>query len=164
MLKMLHDQNFAVKPVTHNLFHAFYHLIDGLDFLFCLYFFFTNVHLQLVLHVSVCCQIFTDYYEVNVRITFILVIFPDEHLLDSNLIIRLLRNIYLFISIIVLQCIICFDHQTNHLNIILRHINGNTRLIESGGKSGTKFYRWWRQEQIRFGSAGGGDGVLKIKI
>ncbi len=33
-----------------------------------------------MLHVSFCCQIFTDFYQVNVRITQI--IFPDEHLLD----------------------------------------------------------------------------------
>ncbi len=35
------------------------------------------VHLQLVLHVSFCCQILTDFYQVNIRIT--VVIFPDEH-------------------------------------------------------------------------------------
>ncbi len=26
-----HDQNFAVKPVAHNLLHAFYRLIESLD-------------------------------------------------------------------------------------------------------------------------------------
>ncbi len=44
--------------------------------------------------------------------------------------IRLLMNVYLFISdVFVLDCIICFDNQSNDLNLILlRHNIGRYRV------------------------------------
>ncbi len=46
------------------------------------------------------------------------------------MIIRLLMNVYLFISdVFVLYCIICFDNQSKHLNLILlRHNIGRYRV------------------------------------
>ncbi len=76
-IKSLNDKNFAV---VLDLLHAFCRLIDSLD-LFSKQMVFkcnrTNVHL----HVSFCCEICTDFYKVNIRITLIfLVLF--QHLLD----------------------------------------------------------------------------------
>ncbi len=76
-IKSLNDTNFAV---VLNLLHAFCRLIDSLD-LFCKQMVFkcnrTNVHL----HVSFCCEICTDFYKVNIRITLILLVL-FQHLLD----------------------------------------------------------------------------------
>ncbi len=98
-----------------------------------------------------CYEIFTGFYEVNIRITFILLIifkvyrwtltglkhlvfffdYPgiiDKHHVNiwlSNMIIKILRNVFVDLSIIVLH-FICFHHKTIHLNIILlRHFIGD---------------------------------------
>ncbi len=35
------------------------------------------------MHMSFCCEVFADFYKVNIRITFtLLVIFDDEQLVD----------------------------------------------------------------------------------
>ncbi len=73
-----HDQNVIVKPVTHNLLHAFFCLIES--------FLSSKSSFSLIIQTSIfsccfSCQISTDFSQVNVRIT--AVIFPDEHLLKQ---------------------------------------------------------------------------------
>ncbi len=77
-LKNQHDQNVIVKPVAHNLLHAFFCLIES--------FLSSKSSFSVIIQTSifsccVSCQILTDFSQVNVRIT--AVIFPDEHLLKQ---------------------------------------------------------------------------------
>lgn len=75
-----HDQNLP-KNVADNLPTCFVivHLIDSLHFNFC-------INVKGRADVSFCYQIVTDVYQLNITITFILlVIFQDKHLINFSL-------------------------------------------------------------------------------
>ncbi len=129
------------KPWTTSNLNAFFcRLIDTLYFLASKRpFSILNVHLQ-----SFCSEIFTDFYKVNLRTTFkLLVTFQDKHLLDWSSLDLLVYSdftyeknhvqmwvkydhqafvgrLFVHLSIInILHRIICLDHKTKHLNLIL---------------------------------------------
>ncbi len=79
LLNDQHDQNFTEKAVVHNLLHAFCRLFDSSYFLaskrrFIIIVKTSTFSSWLTCFCCFCCEIFADFYEVNIRMTFILLI------------------------------------------------------------------------------------------
>ncbi len=121
-----HNQNFAVKPVTHNLLHAFCLLIDILDFLT------SKMSLSVIGQMSTFSCCFT--YQVNVRITFQMNTYWTEA-----------ARLYLILHQSFLEKSVRF-HQPDILSAVLKCESGVSRSVQravSRAKTNNTCCQWF---------------------